>query len=269
MENNGEKKKKLKGNRLLTAAALVAVVAALALAAKIFIDPENFHFSLMPSESSPSSSQASSQTSSPASSQASSQSSSVASSSANQQGYAYFDDAVFVGDSITAGIGMYKDIITPVLAANNSLTTLSAVNSRQLIGGKNQKVSEAVAAADPEKIYVLLGGNDLTWMSKSTYIDYYGQLIDILKNFDAKIYVQSIFPVTASYENSRSITNEKIDDFNAALKSLCESKGVTYLNVASALKGSDGKLPSSGGTSGYNISRASYNIWFEYLLNHK
>ena len=51
---------------------------------------------------------------------------------------------------------------------------------------------------------------------------------------DALIYVQSILPVTRN--NNYNMDNNRIDEFNQALLTLCGEKQVYYLNVAECMK---------------------------------
>jgi lysophospholipase L1-like esterase len=132
-------------------------------------------------------------------------------------------------------------------------------------------VADAVSSIKPAKVYVLLGANDISWMSQSTFITNYGKLIDALKagTPGAKYYIQSIFPVTAAYEESTGITNDKIDAFNTALAALCAQKAVSYVDAGAALKGADGKLTPAEASGGYNIKSSSYKTWFDYLTEHE
>lgn len=191
--------------------------------------------------------------------------------------YSYFDDAVFVGDSLTTDIGNYEKMDKATVIASIGASTYTAYQNHQIVIDSNNKstgwIPALVAAKQPKKIYIMFGSNDLGWMTVSQYTEYYGHLIDY---FTANcpgviIYVQSILPIAARAENTSgpngwSFDNIKIDNYNTALRSFCASKGVRYLDVASVIKGPDGKLPDNVTDDGVHLRSAEYEKWFTYLL---
>jgi lysophospholipase L1-like esterase len=183
------------------------------------------------------------------------------------------DNALFIGDSFTDGLTIYAGIDKKDVICDNSMSAYSAVNRSYTISGKKQKAADAAKAVSPDSIFILVGSNDIAQgYSATKFTDNYGELIDDLQSGcpNAKIYVQSIFPVTSAYENkNKSLTNEKIDDFNTALQSMCGEKGVQFVNVAASLKGADGVLPSDSSSDGMHIKKASYIKWLDYLKSGK
>ena len=198
-------------------------------------------------------------------------SSAIASSAVSPGSYDYFKDAVFIGDSLTSGVSEYSMTKNAGVFASNGMSTSSALTKNVTVGGKSMSLPDAVKTAKPAKVYLLLGSNDISWMKEDTFITYYGKLIDTLKTGtpNAVFYVQSIFPVSAAYEKSSGVSNDKIDDFNGRLAQLCSQKGVKYVDVGSGLKGSDGKLLPAAAADGYNIKKAYYKTWLDYLTMHE
>jgi lysophospholipase L1-like esterase len=182
---------------------------------------------------------------------------------------AYFQDAVFIGDSITQGIGQYKVYKSPQIITANSLSAYSAYNSKVTVNGTKVLVADAAASLKPKKIFVLIGVNDIIWMtSTKTFTTYYARLIVQLKTKcpDATIYVQSVFPVTSTEEERKqALANSNIDTFNNALQNMCTTEGVKYIDVASILKGSDGKLSVDDSTDGINIKVSDYYKWLNFI----
>lgn len=183
----------------------------------------------------------------------------------------YFDDAVFVGDSITSGIALYGVMAnTKVLAAQNiNLASVYTSPAIRLKDGSKATIMDAIAGGDYRKIYVMLGGNEIRDESEEAFLTRYGKLIDDLGDLypDAILYIQSILPVTKN--NRYRMDNARIDRFNAALLDLCSQKGVYYLNVAESFKDEDGMLPDSASpTDGMHFGTAYYEKWFAYLRKH-
>jgi lysophospholipase L1-like esterase len=179
---------------------------------------------------------------------------------------AYFQNAVFIGDSITQGIKQYKIYKSPqILTANNFSVNHTSIT----VNGTTVLASDAAAALKPKKVFVLMGVNDIIWMtSTKTFTNYYSKLIDQLKTKcpDATIYVQSVFPVTSTEEARQpKLDNSNIDSFNKALQQMCTTENVKYLDVASVLKGSDGRLSVDDSTDGINIKPSEYYKWLNYI----
>ena len=83
--------------------------------------------------------------------------------------------------------------------------------------------------------------------------------------------MQSIFPVTLDMKLKKQssgvyVTNVLIDHFNVSLEAMCTSDNITYLNVASVLKGPDGKLPLDASDDGMHLRKAYYDKSFAYSV---
>ena len=185
----------------------------------------------------------------------------------------YFDDAIFVGDSLTYGLGAYQVLDAGRVAAHTGINPQTILTSAciEQPDGTSVTVLEAVKAAAPHKVYVMLGSNGVAFLSQSTIIEYYGQLLDQLREAlpDAIFYVQSVLPVTHEKESGDSrYANSKIDALNEALLELATEKGVYYVNVAEAIKDENGCLPAEVSTDGMHFGVGTYRKWVEYLLTH-
>ena len=184
----------------------------------------------------------------------------------------YFTDAVFIGDSLTSGIKDYSVMKTKGVLATNAMTTRSALVSKLSVNSESLAVPDAVKALQPAKVYVLLGANEIRGVTGTKgFITNYSTLIDQLKQAapQAKLYIQSIFPVTADYETQYGVTNDTIDTFNQAIETMCAAKGATYVDAGGAMKGTDGKLSADDASSGYNIRKSAYAKWINYLTAHE
>ncbi|MEM1485644.1 GDSL-type esterase/lipase family protein [Oscillospiraceae bacterium PP1C4] len=184
---------------------------------------------------------------------------------------AYFDDAVFVGDSITTGIQLYNVMSnTKVLAGTGiNLGTLYTSSVVKLEDGSRITIIDGLKAAQYKKVYVMLGGNEIGGEDQATFVSRYTKVIDDIKALqpDALIYVQSILPVTK--KNKYNMDNVRIDEFNAVLLKLCKEKNVLYLNVAECMKDETGALPDAASPAdGMHFGPDYYNKWFEYLKTH-
>lgn len=186
----------------------------------------------------------------------------------------YFDDALFIGDSISEGIELYQMMDNATVLANKGLNpeTIFTKKAAKDATGNEVTVIEALGSYHPKKVYVMLGANGLGWIDKDKFISYYGKLIDEIKSAypDISIYIQSILPVTAAFEQKKpEITNAKIDEYNAAIQALTKDKQVYYVNVAESFKNESGALPDEASPKdGMHFGADYYQRWFDYLKTH-
>lgn len=264
---NQGKHRKLKGNILISAVTVVlgcAVIASSILLLKMTPAAKPVLNAAAHRTSSAVSCEVASETSSQGDLQTSSKT--IATSSAS---LVSLDSALFIGDAFTDGLKIYGGIDSLNTICENSMSAYSAYSRKYAIDGKSQKVTDVAAVKNPDAIYILLGSNDISQgYSVTKFTKYYGKLIESLKSGcpNAKIYVQSILPVTASYDKKqRALNNEKIEKFNIALSTLCSQEDAVYVDVASALKDADGCLPSDASGDGIHLKKAYYAKWVSFL----
>lgn len=197
-------------------------------------------------------------------------SSSTVTSSAKNDGTAVdLTNALFIGDSLTSGLSIYGDIQGDKIIFTNGLSISSVLNKKITTSGVSETIFETAASKKPKSIYIMLGANDIAMgISAEKYAKLYSDVIDKLKSAssDTKIYVESILPVTLKYSSKGTgITNEKIERYNAALKTLCTQKDIVFCDVASVLKDSDGTLLSNLSSDGFHLNKTGYGKWVSYL----
>ncbi len=186
----------------------------------------------------------------------------------------YFDDAVFIGDSITTGISLY-DVMsnTTVWASTGAgLTNILTKEIATVPGVGDLTILPALDTVQPAKIYILLGANSLAANLDDVIAVYSSTLDQIIAHApNAIIYVQSAFPINEaiySIKYNRIVTNAIIDDFNSRLLALCGQKGVYFLDVNSYFRDETGGLSSENTSDGLHIHSALYLDWFDYLKTH-
>ena len=168
-------------------------------------------------------------------------------------GEAYLNDTLFLGDSNTVRLYNNGLISLQQFCAKEGIGIKSAI-SEQLVTfkGTDQRytMAEAVAMMKPRRVVITLGTND-NGMDVDTFINYYTQFVQSIQASYpyTDIIVNTVPPVPENHSNYPDTSQEKIDDFNMALLTMCENLGVKFLNSAEVLKD-----PSSGfGLSDYYI----------------
>lgn len=188
----------------------------------------------------------------------------------------YLDSCVFIGDSLTVGLSSYgilpeKNVVAQIGLNIDKINTAAvpALNA----GDPDMTVLEAVVSRAPENIYIMLGSNGISWLSNDFMIKEYSAFIDGLKGVlpDADYYILAVPPVAASRENHSSvpIQNSEIDAFNSELLKLANDKGIYFVDVNTALKGNDGKMPDDAvAKDGMHFNKSTYDKMLEYILCH-
>lgn len=185
----------------------------------------------------------------------------------------YFDGAVFLGDSRTEGLYLYSGLKTGhfYTAVGATVESVFTKKNFETEGGKKIPLLDAVASQDCDKVYIMLGINELGWTKTKTYHDQYAKLIDRVREDhpEAKIVLQSIPPVSAKQEAKKTyVNNARIAEYNEVIKALAEEKECYFLDVAACLTGGDGLLPKDWNFDGIHLNPAGCRVWLDYLRTH-
>ena len=183
--------------------------------------------------------------------------------------------SVFVGDSRTEGLALY----TRLPSSGARIYTHVGMSVKEVfsdkvikVGGQNMTVIEALKS-DPtfDRVYIMLGVNELGWVYTEAFIEKYAEIIDTVRtiNPNAKIIVQSLIPVSAdAYKTDPMLQNSKIEEYNKALDVMCREKNVWFLNVAEMFAGNGGVLPADASNDGVHLKKAYCDQWLDYILSH-
>ncbi len=185
----------------------------------------------------------------------------------------YFDGAVFLGDSRTEGLSLYSGLKTGYFYTAVGATVESVFSKKnfETEGGEKVPLLDAVAEQDCDKIYIMLGINELGWSKVKTFHDQYAKLVDRVRadHPEAKIVLQSIPPVSAKQEAKKTyVNNVRIAEYNGVIQALAEEKECYFLDVAACLTGGDGLLPKDLNFDGIHLNPAGCKVWLNYLRTH-
>ncbi|MDD3429486.1 MAG: GDSL-type esterase/lipase family protein [Oscillospiraceae bacterium] len=187
----------------------------------------------------------------------------------------YFDDATFVGDSLSQGIEIYS------IFPNAKYCTYKGVSPKAMYDGTicsradgTQEIPlDAIAATVPGKVYICMGTNGLVWMDDEALVAEYGNFIDALGTRvpGALIYVQSIPPVSPIATAARAqMNNERIRNVNNMLAKMAYEKGVYFVDIYESICDENGDLRADiAGSDGIHMRSAEgYAPWKQYLMTH-
>ena len=190
----------------------------------------------------------------------------------------YFSDAAFLGDSLTVGFSDYSINLGGALICGYTGVGPDAIVNRSAVKSstRGEEIAlDVLAAAQPKKLYILLGTNTLTTLGASDrFLAYYGQMLDELRQTlgeDCIIYVQSIPPVRpAAAEKKPGLASDVLRGVNEQLAQLAASKGCVYLDLWEAMADGEGNLKEVlAAPDGVHFSAGNgYGAWVTYLRNH-
>lgn len=196
----------------------------------------------------------------------------------------FFDDAVFVGDSVTLGLRNYvtsernegraclgeaEFLPAGSMGYTNTLGDIGVPNTiHPTYQGREMYIEDALALIEAKKAFIMLGMNDFCIYPEEDIIRNVKELINRIKekNPEIGIYIESVTPVNRDQGN---FSNSNMDKFNAALKKFCEENGCTYVDVASVMKNEDGALIASYCSDpdgiGVHVTYEGCKAWVDYL----
>lgn len=191
----------------------------------------------------------------------------------------YFNTVTFVGDSIASGLGLYATgLPNAKYATYISAGVNSFVNNATMTNAVTQVEEtpmEAIAATQPDYVYLLVGTNNLvTQGNEDSFIAYYERLIDMLRerlNPGVIFYIQAIPGVQETVVESKpGLDNARIATVNDLLANLALRKGCYFVNIREALTNpADGsQIDDYQVTDGVHFNPAGYRAWAEYLATH-
>ncbi len=174
----------------------------------------------------------------------------------------FFNNTLFVGDSITTGITIYADSYGYNMPAN-------VLADKGYTIGKIMLRKDEIVAYNPERMFILVGSNDLNNVSPdiekiaTRYIQAVNELQASLPN--TKIYIILTLPINTKYEQKASIRNDRITEFDKRLVQLCNEQGIYYIDMATSLKDSSGMLREELTSDGLHLKGQYYPYWYNLI----
>lgn len=184
----------------------------------------------------------------------------------------YFNDALFIGDSRTVGLADYSGWKNPTFYADVGLTIYDVFDKKIAeVGGKKVTIEDALKKKSFQKIYIMLGINEMGTGNAKTFTKAYKEVVDRIKELqpDAIIFVEGIMNVSKKKSDTDPIFNNKnIKDRNEHLALLADNRKIFYIDVNEAITDSTGGIPAKYTFDNIHLKAAYYSIWTDFLLKH-
>ena len=205
-------------------------------------------------------------------------------SSIDEQVRAFYNDSVFVGDSIMLGFRRYsmkhkndaflknlKFLAAGSYSVRNALVSKDdPENIHPVYQGEKRCIWESISLMKGKRIFIMLGMNDLNLSGIPGICDNYKELIGKIKesNPDSEIYIMGMTYVLHGAEKGR-LRNDTIREYNSALEALAAENGWHYLNLADTLADKNGDLAPQYCSDGFvHQSAAAYAVWEKTLKEY-
>lgn len=159
----------------------------------------------------------------------------------------------FLGDSITDGCNWTE------LTGNMNVTNRGI--SGDTTWGVLKRLDEVTAGA-PSKVFLMIGINDMAWGKTPSEIrDKIDEIITAIQTQspETQIYLESVLPVIES--KVPKCKNSAVAALDEDLVKLADKKKITYVDLASLLKGPDGQLNSEYTEDGLHLNGKGYIVW--------
>ncbi len=203
----------------------------------------------------------------------------------------YFNDAVFIGDSISYGFELYvtekrangetvlgeaQFLTSGSLSYGNLLWDVSDESVHPTYNGEKMKLEDAIAQIKPGKIFILLGTNDVALYGvEQTIANADTEISRMLEaSPGAEIFIMSTTPKYSPAESNvdGALNNADIDALNVAMRQFAVEKGYNFMNIAPLFKDETGGLVadycSDKEGMGIHFTSAAYDIWLDFLYSY-
>lgn len=191
----------------------------------------------------------------------------------------YFDDVVFLGDSLADGFKVYNTSLS--LKDSKAVYLTQKSTSPRTFLQPGVKIDAGAGLVDvwavieqrqPGKMYITLGTNALMGMTPQDFIASYEQLIDKIRRTSPNtvIYVTTITPTTYRTSIQKpQLSFTRIYEANQLIAQMCRNKGLGLINLYDVLKDDSGYLRSEiARGDGYHLTPSGYQQWLDYLITH-
>jgi hypothetical protein len=162
-------------------------------------------------------------------------------------------DVLFIGDSMTE---MYP--------LNEMFSTLH-IKNRGISGSASADVLKSVRGFDvPNTVFLLVGINDFFYhVAPDSTVKNIGAIVDLLhaKNPQAKVYVQSVLPVSDPQMSDKVVALDK------RISALSKQHNATFINLFPYFVG-NGQIKKQYTIDGIHLSPEGYRVWKEHIKNY-
>ena len=201
--------------------------------------------------------------------------------------FSFFDDAVFVGDSISLGWRNYvmsmrktdslffggsdgaQFLVSGSLGAGNSLWEVTSESVHPSYQGEQMQLWKSIPLIGAKKVFVMFGLNDVALYGVEQTVENFDTLFSKIKEAvpDVQFYVLSATYVKDGRYGQ--LTSADLRSLNLALIDFCAQNGYEFINIADALADADGNLKANYCSDGsVHQTNEAYGVWTALLKGY-
>lgn len=186
---------------------------------------------------------------------------------------AFFEKAAFIGDSVTLKLRNYNAknaaLGNTTFLCQGSYSVAHAVNNTMYLSYQGQDITpqDALAACGAERVFILLGMNDIALWGIDKTMENWATLVGNIRSKcpDIEIYIQSGTPIYTEGEIG-SLNNNNMNKYNARLQEFAQTNGCYYVDVNTPFKNASGGLASAYCSDAYvHFTDAACELWVKIL----
>ena len=195
----------------------------------------------------------------------------------------YFDDTVFVGDSLTRSLsnlvrekrqryGSYlgEAQFLGTISMSVKIASMNKADPGKVtfsFRGHAVSVTDGINATGAKKAFILLGTNDLGYRKWEVVEQDYAKLIETIlaECPDTRIIVLGVLPVTAQFCKNNNVTIEKWNTFNDSLKAICDAHDVTFYTFAQDFMDDKGYLKTEYAEGSFHLQEKGELVWIRAM----
>lgn len=188
----------------------------------------------------------------------------------------YFDNAAIVGDSITYGMMQYESgsnaLGNILFMARGGVSIMGFIKRVKNVQFRGQELflEDAIALSEVERVYFLMGSNDIAVpYGMDVMMENWGIIVELIreKNPDIEIVLISSLPRYVDHPNLQNpdFYNQLTVEYNTNLRLFARGHGCMYLDLHSYIQDHWGRLPVTYKIDDTHLSELGCANWMKIM----
>ena len=179
-----------------------------------------------------------------------------------------FEDALFIGDSRTVGIGKYAGIKDAEFFASTGMTVFNVFEEEVRVGKRDECTLERLLLTEEyDRIYLTLGINELG-SNLDRIVNHYTQVVQRLRELQPRAYIHlqaNLHVAKKRSDTDKTYNNDNINRLNEAIAALADDQWVFYLDPNPVFDDEDGAMKAGYTWDDIHLLAKHYVLWTDWL----